>query len=474
MPPPRSNPRSSSSGSSSSLPINNPSYAANPHMWHAIAMQQQRISEMKLSLGGPRSLRQPPQQPPRPPSSSQSSRPDYNDDDDDDDSKNARPVTLTLAQRMGLAEAPEPELTPSEWEHIAAVSRDRGASREPCVICCEHFRDEKQVLLSCGHVFHRACLRSWERHSKSKVCPVCRKQHYRKRGTDEGANLYREECAIRLQAWWRGAVTRRETDKALRHLNPTRMRRYCESRLSGLTDELLGRIEAERSAVDELFAEIDSTVAASRVLLGDGNNIDWEAAASVAHNREGGLGDCPVCLHALNNGTGEKLALLSCTHVFHARCLSSFERFSIGTSACLCPVCRAAYTKQTVDASLRCEPCDGGELEVAAADAAVSGICEGCCNGCGGAASFSSSATRRLPAACSSSGSCSSATSTTQRRTAAAAAPGARAGVGRGGPRVSGVQASMDRLMAVGNANAELAGRGRGRGAGLHALRRPL
>ena len=53
---------------------------------------------------------------------------------------------------MGLAEAPEPELTTSEWDHIAAVSRERGASKEACVICQEAFKDARQVLLSCGHV----------------------------------------------------------------------------------------------------------------------------------------------------------------------------------------------------------------------------------------------------------------------------------------------------------------------------------
>ena len=70
------------------------------------------------------------------------------------------------------------------------------------------------------------------------------------RGIADGANVYRDECAVRLQAAWRGARTRRTTDRALRHANPTRLRKYCEQRLSGLTDELLGRIEAERSAVE--------------------------------------------------------------------------------------------------------------------------------------------------------------------------------------------------------------------------------
>ena len=354
-------------GSSAHTPINNPSYNTNPALWHSIALQQQRLADLKidnlnslssgvvgrrrLTAGGRvavvpgRSQQQQQQQQQR------RDGDDYDDDDDDDEHRRPRP-TLTLAQRMGLAEAPEPELTASEWHAIAEISRDREMSKEPCTICCEPFRDNPQVLLSCGHVFHRTCLRSWERHSKSRCCPVCRKQHYRKRGIDDGANLYRDECAVRMQAAWRGARVRKATAKQLRHLNPARRRKYAEQRLSGLTDQLLGAIEAERSAVDELFAEIDSTVAASRVLLSDADGLDWRAIESQA--RERGLGDCPVCLSALCGAGGaagrEPLALLSCSHVFHKRCLASFERFSVAP-VCLCPVCRSAYSKHHITAS---------------------------------------------------------------------------------------------------------------------------
>ena len=329
-------------------------------MWHSIALQQQRLAEMKLNLGPPRplrpsALRRPQAQPPPPPQQQQPaalrcsncSESDSDDlDDDVDGSGNPRrqrrkKPTLTLAQRMGLAEAPEPELTPSEWDAITATSRARESSREPCVICQEPFMTSKQVLLSCGHTFHRTCLRSWERHSKSRCCPVCRKLHYRKRTIDDGANLYREECVVRLQAAARGALARRATAKALRHLNPTRRRRYCEQRLGGLADRLIRGLDAEHSAVDDLFAEIDSSVAASRALLGGGDGDDWVALEALSRAR--GLGDCPVCLNACTEA--EPLALLSCTHVFHSRCLDSFETFSLQTT-CKCPVCRAPHYRR--------------------------------------------------------------------------------------------------------------------------------
>ena len=397
------------------------------------------------------------------------------DDDDDDDGKKPRPQpTLTLAQRMGLAEAPEPELTASEWEHIAGISRERDASRQPCVICCEPFKDERQVLLSCGHTFHRQCLRSWERHSKSRNCPVCRKQHYRKRGIDDGANLYREECTVQIQAAFRGALARRATAKALRHANPTRMRRYCEQRLSGLTDQLIGQIEAERSEVDDLFAEIDGAIAASRVLMGD--SIDWEHAEEVA--RERGLADCPVCLAPLCAATGqgdatEPLALLSCTHVFHRRCLASFERFSI-TPACLCPVCRSAYSKQDMavdvsSATLALPPVAaqaaaqpnacGGTADAVAADAAGN-LCVECSEPCSSTARVSAAPRRRSGASASSLGR----TAVTGRTVAGS---GARAAAGNREARYE----AIERLVAIGDQAAAAAaarrpGRGRGGGGG--------
>ena len=248
---------------------------------------------------------------------------------------------------MGLVAAPDPELTAPEWEAIAARSREEEDSRAPCVICCEEFRDRKQaflhhyrperyaqtrktlrffqllqVLLSCGHVFHRECLSSWERHSRSRICPVCRKQHYRKRSLHDAANLYKGECATRLQAAWRGLKVRKQHAPILRRVNPERLRRYCEDKLTSFTNRLISRLDAERLDIDALFAEIDDSVAYSRTLMGD-DVVDWNSVEFAAKCR--GIGDCPVCLAPLL--AGEQLALLSCSHVFHGRCIESFERY---------------------------------------------------------------------------------------------------------------------------------------------------
>ena len=200
--------------------INNPSYAKKPELFHAVALQQQRLASLGLGPPLPRSDKRPPAQRKRPartsgagPSGTCGSAParssgagpsgtcggasvsaqpvQCSECSDDDD---ANPPPLTLAQRMGLEAVPDPTLTKMEWEVIAERSKDQGRSKEPCAICLGDFTTEPQVLLSCAHVFHRACLSSWERHSKSRCCPVCRKLHYQKRACHDGEDLYRQQA----------------------------------------------------------------------------------------------------------------------------------------------------------------------------------------------------------------------------------------------------------------------------------------
>lgn len=60
---------------------------------------------------------------------------------------------------------------PADHDGSAATSNDRSE----CVICMEPYEaggDRCHVLPSCGHMFHRRCLRAWLR--TSSTCPLCR------------------------------------------------------------------------------------------------------------------------------------------------------------------------------------------------------------------------------------------------------------------------------------------------------------
>eukprot|EP00128_Syssomonas_multiformis_P008238 Colp12_sorted_trinity150504_noHs@786 len=84
------------------------------------------------------------------------------------------PPNLTLAQKMGLVNAPPPLLNKDEWKAIKEKSNARHDSVQPCCICQELFDLRPQVLLSCTHVFHMECLKSFEKFTKKKSCPLCR------------------------------------------------------------------------------------------------------------------------------------------------------------------------------------------------------------------------------------------------------------------------------------------------------------
>jgi hypothetical protein len=55
-----------------------------------------------------------------------------------------------------------------EWQEVEKKIKEREKNNEieNCPICLEDFTIEKQVILSCTHVFHEKCLRSFEKHNK--------------------------------------------------------------------------------------------------------------------------------------------------------------------------------------------------------------------------------------------------------------------------------------------------------------------
>lgn len=102
-----------------------------------------------------------------------------------------------------------------------------------------------QVILSCSHVFHEACIRSFERFSGVKACPLCRSRDYQKKRTWTGKELFRQKSVLLLQRALRCARARR----ILRHLQDTvvpkdadKRQEFWAKRLCKLTDALLMQV----------------------------------------------------------------------------------------------------------------------------------------------------------------------------------------------------------------------------------------
>lgn len=66
--------------------------------------------------------------------------------------------------------------------------------------------------------------------------------------------------------------------------------------------------------------------------------VKWEICRRKAKKRNDK--ECAICLQSLHNC--KPLYLTSCTHVFHAACLSSFEHMS---NIRKCPICRGKYDR---------------------------------------------------------------------------------------------------------------------------------
>ncbi|XP_032609109.1 RING finger protein 32 isoform X2 [Hylobates moloch] len=324
-----------------------------------------------------------------------------------------KPPPLTLAQKLGLIGPPPPPLSSDEWQKVKQRSLLQGDSMQPCPICKEEFELRPQVLLSCSHVFHKACLQAFEKFTNKKTCPLCRKNQYETQVIHDGARLFRIKCVTRIQAYWRGYIVRKwyrnlrktvpPTDAKLRKkffekkelsvkgtsichpdhqastvpvlwqlsnlptlFTPARLEIVVIHRADPFT-EISHRILCSYSTnIEELFAEIDQCLAINRSVLQQleekcGHEIteeEWEKIQVQALRRE--AHECSICLAPLSPAGGQsvgagrrsrEMALLSCSHVFHHACLLALEEFSVGDRPPFhaCPLCRSCYQKKILE-----------------------------------------------------------------------------------------------------------------------------
>ncbi|XP_064131195.1 RING finger protein 32 isoform X2 [Loxodonta africana] len=178
-----------------------------------------------------------------------------------------KPAPLTLAQKLGLFEPPPLPLSTEEWEKVKQRSIMQGDSLHPCPICKEEFELHPQVLLSCSHVFHRACLQAFEKFTNKKTCPLCRKNQYQTRVIHDGARLFKVKCATRIQAYWRGHIVRkwyRNLRKTVPPKDAKLRKKFFEEKFTEISHRILCSYDTN---IDELFSEIEHCLAVNRGIL---------------------------------------------------------------------------------------------------------------------------------------------------------------------------------------------------------------
>jgi hypothetical protein len=311
----------------------------------------------------------------------------------------------TLAERIGLIQMTnnntENHLSEAAWNEIKQRSNERQDSNCPCPICQEDFGLGQQVLLSCSHVFHRACLTTFEKFvshntngSDQRTCPICRRTQYEKRIIYEGAKIHRTKCASRIQAAWRGYIVRQwyktfRLDMSNIPQDTKLRRKFYQEKLSEITDRIIASCDFD---LNDLFNEIDRNVQQARAIrqafdarIRTIDEDEWLEIKERAKQRN--ELECSICkcllqpviieptvikkpikttknkleklfpqLKPIEQKSIEKkqeqllpkrpLVLLSCTHVFHATCLQMFEEYCCDPTP-NCPICRTAYQKTT-------------------------------------------------------------------------------------------------------------------------------
>ncbi|KAI9193155.1 uncharacterized protein BJ171DRAFT_303707 [Polychytrium aggregatum] len=274
---------------------------------------------------------------------------------------------LTLAQKMGIVDRPAALLTNADWNHIKMTFMTRNESS--CSICQDEFRTEDQILLSCSHVFHRHCIESYERFVGQKMCPMCRQANYQKRLIFEGKRAYLNRAATMIQKTWRMWKLHRaylQYRECHPPTDPKLLRKYHLDKLERHSRKLEQAVRSETKGLGAFFRQLDAQVSHSRRIIDRSTQEfqriqslptlsveDWEQTYQVALDRDMWDSNCTICLGPIrpraHSKRPKRLALTSCSHVFHEPCLESFERFADAGSR-VCPVCRSPYQRQELQA----------------------------------------------------------------------------------------------------------------------------
>ena len=292
---------------------------------------------------------------------------------------------VTLAQQLNLApRLVRQQLTDEDWLRIAEASQRRGDSQQPCPICCEPFGLDAQLLLSCSHTLHAACLSSLERFTQQRVCPCCRHRDYSTRVLVSPVEAKRSRAAIAIQRVWRGYRARCRVAA----MPP----RDLHKRSAFYVKRLEAAAAQHEDELAELFASCDVTLAAARHTIREAEQqheqpsehlwqrVRQRATSKAQSEQNRGAETCCICCETLHNGG--RLVLLSCSHVLHRQCLRSYEQYTSGEvvanssgevdrsgadggesrtggggaegagvealfvpAGCVCPMCRSVYSK---------------------------------------------------------------------------------------------------------------------------------
>jgi hypothetical protein len=254
----------------------------------------------------------------------------------------------TLAEKLGITKTHI--LSESEWVRVKKTCIDREETN--CPICQSAYRLEQQVILSCTHMFHRACFDSFKRLGRFDSCPVCRCDDYQLMTTYHGKQKFIHRCATLIQSVWRGYWQYKKyrqyrennvpKNSLLRH-------QFVLRRIEDVGKRLETDMELECNHIKRVIEMMDqTTILANQLVTPRCFSKEWTMIFEKTKKRGGDV-TCPICIQSIelpkrvDSKLSRKLYLLNCSHVIHASCLKSLETFNDTKS---CPLCRLSYKKK--------------------------------------------------------------------------------------------------------------------------------
>ncbi len=299
-------------------------------------------------------------------------------------------IESSLAFRRGLIKPVEKRgvdvMMPFDWYLIESQLVKKVNPDTSCPICMEIFNRGEEVLLSCGHIFHKVCLRSFENFMKTAElsCPICRAKNYQKKLTNLGHIFLQKVSITKIQTVCRGYLARKGFKRQLRRYyrsgagNETRRAAFFQNEFSAMSRRMDKTMNDRGHQLDTILRSVDRTLEDSRQLdqlfeqmllqrqhdqsssnmnsqhspaaaLSSGSQlkdaktgmIEYCATevcsatatpwAMIYHQAESrGMSDCAICMLSITLQDRKKQnVLLSCSHLFHFQCLTSFEKFTV-------------------------------------------------------------------------------------------------------------------------------------------------
>jgi hypothetical protein len=270
---------------------------------------------------------------------------------------------LTLAQKIGLKQINKLPLSLDEWRNLEIQTVKREDHKSNCPICLESLFKKETIILSCSHIFHKICIKNFEKFTNNKKCPICRCQNYESKGYYKDKEHFIKQNIILIQKNYRGYSLRLKLYNNIfknqmpknKHLRLI----YSHWRIKELTYNMCKLMEEQvkesQTVISNLVKEVKEISIKNKQSrnelikfnkLDEGQSIenfsDWNKILNEMKKRK--TENCAICLGSLNNKNNY---LLNCTHCFHKNCLDSFERYDSYYER-RCPICRKNYEKKEI------------------------------------------------------------------------------------------------------------------------------